>query len=112
MIIGNNNNYNNKSHNFGKNALNNNTQNDTSNNNYSQSFDKKFNFLKEQAKTNQNKINPFATDKSFQQYSDVTSTNSMADKSFSMLQERLSKGLISLEEFNKKCKQINKMRKQ
>ena len=41
---------------------------------------------------------------------DVTNRNDMADKSIAMLQERLSKGLISLDEFNRKAKKINQSR--
>ena len=44
-------------------------------------------------------------------HADITNKNDMADKSFQMLQERYSKGLISVEEFNKKCQQLNKFRK-
>ncbi len=45
------------------------------------------------------------------QHSNVMSKNEMADKSFSMLQERLRNGTISLEEFNKKCIQLGKQSK-
>ena len=42
---------------------------------------------------------------------DVTSKTDMADKSYAMLKERYQNGLITLEEINKKCNQINKLRK-
>lgn len=45
------------------------------------------------------------------QHSNVMSKNEMADKSFSMLQERLRNGTISIEEFNKKCIQLGKQSK-
>ena len=41
---------------------------------------------------------------------DVTDRNEMADKTLSMLQERLNNGLISMEEFHRQCQKINKMR--
>jgi hypothetical protein len=34
----------------------------------------------------------------------------MSDKTLSMLHDRLSKGLITLEEFNKKCNELGKKR--
>ena len=41
-------------------------------------------------------------------HSNVLSKNEMQEKSFQMLQDRLNKGLISLDEFNKKCKELSK----
>lgn len=41
-------------------------------------------------------------------HSNVLSKSEMHEKSFQMLQDRLNKGLISLDEFNKKCKDLNK----
>ena len=80
------------------------------NNNFTQSFDKRFNMVKEQARKNANTINTYATENNTMQHSNVMSKNEMADKSFSMLQERYNNGLISLDEFNKKCTQLNKLR--
>ena len=42
------------------------------------------------------------------QHTDVTSKEEMNDKAFTMLQDRLSKGLISMEDFNKMCNQLGK----
>ena len=39
---------------------------------------------------------------------DVTNKKEMTDKSFAILEDRLNKGLISIEEFNKKCNQLGK----
>lgn len=41
---------------------------------------------------------------------DVNSKSEMLDKSYAMLKERYQNGLITLEEFNKKCNKLNKMR--
>ena len=41
-------------------------------------------------------------------HSDIMNANEMHDKSFAMLQERLNNGLITVEEFNKKCNELNK----
>ena len=69
-----------------------------------------------QAKQN-NFMKPKSTNKPMQaktgfnqtmQHTDVMNKNDMYDKSFNMLQDRLNKGLISLEEFNKKCAQLGK----
>lgn len=38
----------------------------------------------------------------------VLNKKEMNDKSFMMLQDRLNKGLITLEEFNKMCNKLNK----
>ena len=42
---------------------------------------------------------------------DVNSKSEMLDKSYAMLKERYQNGLITLDEFNKKCNKLNKMRK-
>jgi hypothetical protein len=105
MIIGNNNPLNKT---FGNNNVN--TTQPSENNNFTQSFDKRFNMVKEQAKKNARVINTYATNNNTMQHSNVMSKSEMADKSFSMLQERFNNGLISLDEFNKKCSQLNKLR--
>ena len=40
----------------------------------------------------------------------VNSRDEMTDKSLAMLQDRLNNGLITMDEFHKKCEQINKLR--
>ena len=42
---------------------------------------------------------------------DSSNQKEMLNESFQILQERYQNGLISLEEFTKKCNQLNKMRK-
>lgn len=44
------------------------------------------------------------------QHTDVMSKSEMKDKSFAMLQDRLNKGLISMEEFNKMCNLLGKQK--
>ena len=44
------------------------------------------------------------------QHTDVMSKNEMKDKSFAMLQDRLDKGLISIEEFNRMCNILGKQK--
>lgn len=70
-------------------------------------FNTKFNRIKEESKNIPIK-NPFVDDIKTKHYSDPTSAKSMNNKSLAMLQERLNNGLISLEEFNKKCAKLNK----
>ena len=41
-------------------------------------------------------------------HTDVMNKSEMNNKAFSMLQERLSNGTISIEEFNRKCKELGK----
>ena len=72
-------------------------------------FEKNFNRLKEEgAKLNSLKKNQFVEDIKTLNYSNPTNSKQMRNKSLSMLQERLDKGLITLEEFNRKCKNIGK----
>lgn len=92
MLIGNNNPLNNKN-NFYNNSL-----------KEKNNFETRFNRLKNDTKNN----NKFVEDIYNQVHSDPTSAKDMKSKSLAMLQERLDKGLISLEEFNKKCTQLRK----
>lgn len=43
-------------------------------------------------------------------YSNPLNKNEMADKTYQMLEERLRNGLITLEEFHKKCNKLSKFR--
>ena len=69
-------------------------------------FQKNFNRLKENS--NLNKKNIFSEDLKNIKYSNPTSKNDMRNKSMAMLQERLDQGLITLDEFNKKCNALSK----
>jgi len=42
------------------------------------------------------------------QHSNILDRSEMKEKSFNMLQDRYNKGLISIEEFNKKCSELGK----
>ena len=55
-----------------------------------------------------NNMNPMVESNRAMQHTDVMSKNEMNDKAFSMLQDRLNKGLISMDEFNKMCNQLGK----
>lgn len=77
---------------------------------FTSNFDERFNTVVEEGLKNNNKISPFNESNKTNKYSNVNSKHEMADKSFAMLQERYNNGLISLEEFTKKCNQLNKMR--
>ena len=85
MIIGNNNNFNNDNNNFNN----------------------KFRMVKEEGMKNKNNINPFGKQ---DRYKDINNRETINDKAFTILEERYKNGLISIEEFNKKCNQLNKMR--
>ncbi len=77
--------------------------------NQNTNFEKKFNHLKEQNdKLKLNKKNPFVEDIKTINYANPTNREEMRNKSLSMLQERLDKGLITLEEFKKKCNALRK----
>lgn len=93
MIIGNNNN------NFNSNKP-----------NFTSNFNERFNTVMNENQKNNNKITPLTETTQTKHYSNVNSKKEMSDKSFAMLQERLNNGTITLEEFNKKCNQLHKMR--
>ena len=59
---------------------------------------------------NSNNNNIFEADKKALKNGNIFSKNDMADKSLAMLQERYNQGLISIEEFNQKCAQLNRQR--
>ena len=94
MIIGNN-----KNNNFNTNPT-----------GFQSNFEQRFNTIKEEWMKNHNQINPFKEDTIAKQYNDPTNKHEMADKSFAMLQERYNNGLISLDEFNKKCRELSILR--
>ena len=53
-------------------------------------------------------INPMVETNRVMQHTNVMSKQEMNDKAFAMLQDRLNKGQISMEEFNKMCSQLGK----
>lgn len=69
-----------------------------------------------QEKINENNINnnqrplisPMNEKASTMIHTDVMNKNDMYNKSFAMLQERLNNGTISMEEFNRKCRELGK----
>lgn len=70
--------------------------------NFNKTFTKNYNPIKGNNNTNSfNNINNMKN-------TNVLDKNEMMDKSFQILQDRLNKGLISLEEFNKQCNKLNK----
>ena len=76
-----------------------------SNNN---NFKNKMDAIKENSKNiGNNHSNPISTN----QYKDVNNSNEMLDRSLDILQDRLNKGLISYEDFQKQCTRIGKLRK-
>lgn len=68
---------------------------------------KNYNF--QQGQSNHQK-NIFTNDIKTQQHINPTSKNDMADKTLALLHERLEKGSISLDEFNKRCEELGKKR--
>lgn len=53
-------------------------------------------------------FNPMIEANRTMQHTDVTSKDEMTNKAFAILEDRLNKGLISMDEFKKKCAQIGK----
>lgn len=94
MIIGNNNN-----NNFNK------TQPK-----FTSNFEERFNTVVEEGLKNQEKISPYKETTQTAFFKNINDKNEMAEKSFAMLQERLNNGLITIDEFKKKCEYLNKQR--
>ena len=80
-------------------------------NHFQSNFNQRFNMIQEEGEKNQNRRNPFTVSQPTNQHPDVMNQKEMTDRAFNMLQERLQNGTISIEEFNKKCEQLNKMRR-
>ncbi len=53
-------------------------------------------------------INPKVNQQQNIQHANIMSKQEMNDRAFTMLQDRLNKGLISIEEFNKMCSKLGK----
>lgn len=100
MIIGNNNGNNQNSF-----RGTNNTSTPLSNNN----FQNRWNTVQEN-RQQQPRSNGFVKNIQDQKYASSTDTHGMHDRTLAMLHERLEKGTISLEEFNRKCAQLGKER--
>ena len=82
------------------------------NNNFNNNnFTNKFNRIKKEGERNKERLNPTLVDKKSFNYSNTKSKQQMADKSFAMLQDRYNNGLISLEEFTRKCNNLEKQRR-
>jgi len=94
MIIGNNN--------IGKKNFisNNNLSQNKTNNNQHNTFNQKKSIL-----------NPMNENSSSFMHSNIMNKDEMKNKAFAMLQERLSNGTISIEEFNRKCHELGKQSK-
>jgi len=71
-------------------------------------FQNKMNAIKNNASSMRN--NPMSNEK-INKYKDVNDQNEMIDQSLAMLQERLNNGLISLDDFQKQCEKLGKLRK-
>ena len=71
-------------------------------------FQNKMNAIKNNA-SNMNNSNMNYTNTN--QYKDITNQDEMIERSIEMLEERLSNGLISPEEFQKQCAKLGKLRK-
>ena len=70
----------------------------------------KNNFIRNENTQNNplNNMNPMLETNRTMQHTNIMSKQEMNDKAFAMLQDRLNKGLISMEEFNKMCNQLGK----
>ena len=55
--------------------------------------------------------NPTIENERIKQHTNVVSKEEMSLKSFNMLEERYRNGLISLEEYTRKCNEIRKQQK-
>lgn len=106
MIIGNNNpgNLNNQ------NSFRGNNQSNTQLPNTENTFENRWNTIQEQNRIRQPHSNGFVKNIQDQKYASSTDTHGMQDRTLAMLHDRLEKGTISLEEFNRKCTQLGNQR--
>ena len=107
MIIGNNNpgnNFNNQ------NSFRGNNQNNSQMPNVGNTFENRWNTIQEQNRVRQPHSNGFVKNIQDQKYASSTDTSGMQDRTLAMLHDRLEKGTISLEEFNRKCAQLGHQR--
>ena len=74
-----------------------------------QRFNENFQRLQNQNRK-MNNTNGFVKNLSQHQYTDPTRTNDMHDKTLALLNDRLQKGQISMEEFNKQCQHLGQLR--
>lgn len=72
-------------------------------------FNENFQRLQTQNK-HMNNTNGFVKNLSEHKHVDPTNHNAMHDKTLALLNDRLQKGQISMEEFNKQCQQLGKLR--
>ena len=80
-------------------------------NNQKNNFQNKMEDIKNNSNLLENSnINPFRDDPNSLEYTDASSKKSMYDKTLAMLNSRLEAGLISLEDFNRECQKLNKLR--
>lgn len=104
MIIGNN----------GSNFGNQNNFRNTNNNNQipsmPNSFENRFNKVQEYNRERQPMGNGFVKNIQDQKYSSAADTHGMQDRTLAMLHDRLEKGTISLEEFNRQCELLGKQK--
>jgi len=90
-------------------ANNGNNQNNMNNNNFTSNFNERFSAVQENNRKTFGTTNMAETTRNMK-YTDVNSSNDMQDKAFAMLQDRLRNGTITIEEFNKKCSALGKLR--
>ncbi len=90
-------------------ANNGNNQNNMNNNNFTSNFNERFSAVQENNRKTFGTTNMNETTRNMK-YTDVNSSNDMQDKAFAMLQDRLRNGTITIEEFNKKCSALGKLR--
>jgi len=106
MIIGN------SSGNFGNqnNFRNNNNTNNNNMPSMPNNFENRFNKVQEYNRERTQMSNGFVKNIQEQKYSSVTDTHGMQDRTLAMLHDRLEKGTISLDEFNRQCELLGKQR--
>lgn len=74
-------------------------------------FQDKMNDIKNNGEILKNSgINPLVDDPNSLEFTDASNSKSMHDKTLAILHERLANGTITLEQFNKECSKLNKLR--
>lgn len=75
-------------------------------NNFTTNFNNRFSTIQN---NNQSSINMKEATTNMK-YTDVNNSKDMKDKAYAMLQNRLANGTISIEEFNKQCHALGKIK--
>ena len=74
-------------------------------------FENRWNQINEYNKQRSEQRNVFVKDIKEQHYANSADTSQMHDRTLALLHDRLQQGTISMEEFNRQCSRLSKLKK-